>query len=250
MTPAGRAILTRERDGVIARICLNRPEDGNRVTPELAQALCTACEEIELDSEVRVVELSASGGDFCLGVRDPGEWQLQSDWVAALARLPMPVIAAVQGRAQDEGFELALAADLRLAARSAELQLTQLANGRFPCHGATQRLPRVVGAARALQLLLLGDKLPAAEAERLGLLVAVDDDQLAPRASALVKQLAQHAPLALRLAKEAVLAGGDLTISQGMRLEHDLYVLLHTTADRAEGVDAFLRRRAPIYRGE
>jgi enoyl-CoA hydratase/carnithine racemase len=147
-----------------------------------------------------------------------------------------------------EGAELALAADIRIAAVRAWLAFPQIGESRLPRHGATQRLPRIVGRARAMDMLLTGRRIGAREAQRIGL-VSLVTPQLAAAARGLVAELAAKGPIALRLAKEAVLGSGDLTLDQGIRLEQDLYVLLQTTRDRAAGVRAFLAKRRPRFRG-
>jgi enoyl-CoA hydratase len=236
-------------DGV-AWLRLERPRAGNRITPALAQALCAAAAEIELDDHVTVVVVSAAGEDFCLGVEDGGDWEKRVDWVDAVARLTRPVVAAVQGDAVGEGMELALACDLRVVSERARFAMPQLAAGRLPRHGGTQRLPRLVGRMRALDLLFTGRTVAAREAEAIGLA----SRRTAPRdltraVHAVAGGLRAKAPIALRYAKEAVHAGSDLTFDQGTRLEEDLYVLLQTTGDRREGIEAFLHKRRPAFRG-
>jgi enoyl-CoA hydratase/carnithine racemase len=234
----------------IAWLTLNRPRRGNRIDLAAAQALCDAAEATELDDSVAVVVLRGRGPSFCLGVDEGGPWERQHDWVDAVARLTRPTIAAINGDAVAEGFELAMACDLRIAARGARFCLPQLSEGRLPSHGATQRLPRLVGRMRALDLLLSGRAVRAAEAEAMGLVsraVAAGDLETAVRRE--VADLRRKGPIALRLAKEAVLKSFDLTLDQGIRLEQDLYVLLQTTADRSEGVRAFLEKRQPRFRG-
>jgi enoyl-CoA hydratase/carnithine racemase len=237
-------------DDGVAWITLARPRRGNRVDLGAAQALCAAAEEIELDDRVAVAVVSGSGRAFCLGVEDGGAWETErTDWVDAVARLTCPVLAALNGDAVAEGCELALACDLRLAAPGAALSLPQVADGRLPRHGATQRLPRLIGRARALDLLLSGRRVGAREAARIGLVSRVAAGGFAAALRAEVASLREKGPVALRLGKEAVQKGIDLTLEQGLRLEQDLYVLLQTTADRGEGVRAFRERRRPRFRG-
>jgi len=215
-----------------------------------AQALCDAVERVVFDPSVRVAVVRSAGRTFCLGVADGGAWETRHDWVAAIGALAVPVVAAIGGDASGEGAELALACDLRIASTRATFGFPQLAEGRFPRCGATQRLPRAIGRMRAVDLLVSGRRVGAREAERIGLVAQVVP---APRLDAAVRAiaaaLAAKGPIALRLGKEAVLKGADLTLDQGIRLEQDLYVLLQTTADRAEGVRAFLAKRRPKFRG-
>jgi enoyl-CoA hydratase len=247
---ARRGLGTTVADGVVW-LTLERPQAGNRITQELAQALCDAAAEIELDERVVAVVLTSSGGSFCLGVEAAGEWQRRVDWVDAIGRLSPPVIAAVNGDAVGEGLELALACDLRVASERAHFIMPQLAAGRLPSHGGTQRLPRLVGRMRALDLLFTGRTVDAREAEAMGLASRVlPHADFAHGLAAVVAEVRAKGPIALRYAKEAVLKGSDLTLDQGIRLEQDLYVLLQTTRDRREGIDAFLRKRKPVFRGK
>ncbi len=246
--PPRSGLHTAARDGV-AWWTIDCRGGGGRLSAATAQELVRACEETCLDDHVAVVVLCSAGSDFCLGFEEERDGQ-GLDCVAAVAALPQAVVAVIRGRAVDEGAELALACDMRLAGRGASLALTQIGRGRLPRHGGTQRLPRLVGEGRALDLLWSGRPLRAAEAERIGLVSRIAPDaQLRAAALGLARELRRKGPLALRLAKEAVRQAGDLTLDQGMRLEHDLYVLLQTTADRAEGVRAFCARRTPRFRG-
>ena len=238
-------------DPPVAYLRLQRPHVGNRVDYDLAQRLCAAAEDLEHDDRVALAVLGGEGESFCLGVEEGGSWQASTDFVGAIGRLTKPVVAAIRGNAVAEGFELALACDLRFFADSARCGLPQLVEGRLPCHGGTQRLPRIVGRTRAIELLLTGRLLDAAEAERIGIAARVfRPRQFEARLADAISELASKGPIALRYAKEAILKGTDMTFEQGVRLEEDLYVLLQTTSDRAAGVSAFLRKRKPRYRGK
>lgn len=209
-------------------------------------ALAEAAERIDLDDEVRVVVLRGSGAAFCRG----GRAGTRDDGIAAVAGLRVPVVAALHGEVLDEGLELAMAADLRVAAKGTRFGLTQLLRGELPSHGGTQRLPRLIGRAAAGAMLLLGETIPAARAARLGLVhEVVERDALARRTRALARGMAQRGPAAQRLAKEALRAALDLPLSEGLRLEGDLYVLLQSTEDREEGIASFREKRRPRYRG-
>lgn len=238
------------KDGV-ARVTLDRPRHGNRIDEFTAAALCDAAQALEMDDDVTVVVLSAAGRAFCLGVEDSGDWQRRHDWVAAVGSLTRPVVAVVQGDAVAEGCELALACDLRIVARGAKFSLPQISQGRLPSHGGTQRLPRIVGRTRAMEILLSGRAVPWREALSIGLASrAVPRDDLSAVADREVDQLRHKGAIALRLGKEAVLRGMEMTLEQGVRFEQDLYVLLQTTADRREGVAAALEKRKPVFRGK
>jgi enoyl-CoA hydratase/carnithine racemase len=169
---------------------------------------------------------------------------------SAVAQLEVPVIAAIPGRATGPGMELILACDIRIASDASSFALPHIRHGLIPWDGATQRLPRLVGKAKALELLLCGEKIPAEEAMRIGLVNrVVPPDALMETAAALAGEMASRGPLALRFAKEAVSQGLDMTLAQGLRLEADLYFLLHTTKDRVEGIQSFREKRPPHFEG-
>lgn len=168
----------------------------------------------------------------------------------ALASLPQPTIAAVRGAAHSAGLELALACDMRVAANSATFAAPETGLGMMPLGGATQRLPRAVGRSQALRLLLSGLEIDAVEARRIGLLVeVVSEGGEVDAAVRLARTIASRAPIATRFAKEAIWRGLEQPLQQGLRTELDLTVILQTTADRAEGVRAFVEGRTPRFTG-
>ena len=167
-----------------------------------------------------------------------------------IAEIEKPVICSVQGRAYDQGLEISLACDVRIAESTATFAMRQVLSGDMPWDGGTQRLPRVVGRSRAVELLLTGRTLGADEAQMIGLVnESLGPDDGSRRANELAETIASHGPTALRYVKEAVLTGSDGPIAQGLRLEADLSFLLQSTRDRHEGISSFLERRAPDYRG-
>ena len=239
----------------IAVVTLDRPEAGNRVDENMAAGLAEACAAAERDDAVRVVVLTGVGRSFCVGSEPdspatPAAFsRLRSS--GSVASISKPVIAAVNGDAIDQGLELALACDLRVASSGARLGLTHITRGLVPWDGGTQRLPRLIGLGRATELVLTGRLVDAGEAHRIGLVnETVNPGETVERALALASLLASHGPAAQRYAKEAVLQGQDLTLAQGLRLEADLSFLLHGTADREEGIASFRERRKPEYRDE
>lgn len=214
-----------------------------------AQALCDVAESIEHDDSVRVVVLNASARALCFE-EESDDSPAAADWVEAIARITRPVIVVIHGDAVAEGLEMALACDLRVVADDACFAMPQVCRGGLPHHGGTQRLSRLVGASRALDLLLSGRRIDAREALAIGLVSrVVPRRRLTTVASQLAQDLAARAPIALRYAKEAVMKGTDMTLDQGVRLEQDLYVLLQTTSDRAHGVRTFLNKKTPRFRG-
>ena len=152
----------------------------------------------------------------------------------------------MDGDCHDEALELALAADIRLAGESAAFRMGHVREGRIPSHGGTQRLTRAVGRGQALRLLLTGETLDADEALRTGLVHDVGDVE---DAEELAAAIADAGPIAAQYVKEAIAASADLPLRDGMRLEADLSILLHSTADRAEGLRAFAEKRKPRFEG-
>src|SRR5215212_4048761 len=223
--------------------------------------LSEAFDACAADGGVRVVVLAGNGRAFCAGVdlRDGSfeetaiesvEVRVRGDFRSKLTGMRKPTIAAVQGFALGGGCELALCCDLRVAADDAQFALPEINLGSIPAGGATQRLPRLIGVTRALELLMTGDRLPALEAYRLGLLnKVVPGGELADAASALARRLAAQAPLAIRYLREAVYGGLDQSLEDGIRLEAYLGGLLRTTDDRLEGLAAFKEKRKPDFQG-
>jgi len=170
---------------------------------------------------------------------------------SAVASIDRPVLAAINGDALGWGLELALSCDIRLASHTARFGLPQVAFGLIPMDGGTQRLPRIVGRGKALELIFTARTIGAEEALAVGLVSQVVlRENLAAEAEALARTIAGKAPIALRYIKEAVNKGLDLTLEQGLRLEADLYFLLHTTTDRTEGIRAFQEKKSPHFKGE
>jgi enoyl-CoA hydratase len=240
----GRIEVARAGGCVIAT--LTRPQVRNRLSAAMATGLIELAEEVEDDASAMMLAIRGAGGNFCAGF----DHDVDSMVVESIAVLSKPTLAIVEGVAADEGMELALAADLRVAARSARFTMGQLGSGRIPRFGGTQRLPRLIGVAHALRMLLTGAALDGGEAMRLGLAnyVVAGRRALDRMAGDLTRTIASRGPIAAALAKEAVRKGCDLTLDQGIRLEEDLYALLQTTADRAEGIRAFLEKRRPLFR--
>jgi len=234
----------------VAAITLDRPEAGNRLNLELAQELAEVCRFINQDEAIYVVILIGAGDKaFCEGGEVEKSGNIGS--AAAVAAIEKPVIAAINGDALGPGLELALSSDIRLAADKARFGFPGVAEGLMPAEGGTQRLPRIVGRGKALEIILTGEAITAKEALEIGLVSKiVPRKELLTEAEALARDIAAKGPIALRFIKEAVNKGLDLTLEQGLRLEADLYFLLHTTADRTEGINAFLEKRKPKFKGK
>lgn len=229
--------LTFQIEGGIAILGIDRPAHGNRLDGATAQAIEAACAVIDESDDIRAVCLAGEGPDFCLGQEDP---ELAHGAIEAVGRLRVPVVAAIVGRAWGEGAELALACDVRLAARDATFAWPQAVEGRLPRHGATQRLPRLIGEGRAVELLLTGRIVSAREALAIGLVSqVVAADKLVQTAAGLIANLSERSSPAMQYAKEATRRSADLSFADGLRLEQDLYVLLQTTRERALAIETF-----------
>jgi enoyl-CoA hydratase/carnithine racemase len=173
------------------------------------------------------------------------------DLLCGLEALPQPVVAAINGAALGGGLELALACDLRMAAEGVEVGLPEVGLGIIPGAGGTQRLPRLLGVARAKDLILTGRRVGAAEALSIGLVTAVlPAERLAEEALALAARVARNAPVSLRQAKRAVDQGLHLPLVEGLNLENRLYQACLPTKDRQEALRAFAEKRTPTFTGE
>jgi enoyl-CoA hydratase/carnithine racemase len=249
--------ISMEKRGPIAFLALRRPETENAVDGAFLAELTQACEGIEADAQIRVVLLAAQGDNFCRGWdtavlagKDPSGLPAQGDPFVCLTELPRPVVCAVQGEALSAGLELALACDVRVAAEDARLGLPETKLGLVPMGGGTQRLARLVGRGKTLEMILTGEPVDAREALRIGLVSAVAPrDKLAAEAEAIAGRIAERGPIAVRYAKEAVRRGLEMPLEQALRYETDLTIILQTTEDREEGVNAFLEKRDPKFKG-
>jgi enoyl-CoA hydratase/carnithine racemase len=245
----------------IAKITLNRPDAKNQINLRMGQEMDEICRQINQDNDIYVVIVTGSGSVFCNGrepltegkkqTRGEAETMQKYNIAAAVAAIEKPVVAAVNGDVFGDGLELALACDVRIAAQNAHFGLPEIEAGLIPSGGGTQRLPRIVGRGKALEMILTGETIDAAEALENGLVTKiVPAESLMPEVEALAKAMAAKAPVSLRYIKEAINKGLDLTMEQGLRLEADLYFLLHTTGDRTEGIKAFQQKRTPEFKGQ
>jgi enoyl-CoA hydratase/carnithine racemase len=168
----------------------------------------------------------------------------------AVAAIDKPTIAAVRGWTVAGGLELALACDIRVAAEDAKLGMMEVRRGRLGGAGGTQRLPRLIGTAKALEICLTGEPIDAAEAYRVGLVNhVVPADQLMPTATAIANKICLGAPLSLIAIKEAITKGVELSLDEGLKLESELAMLLSNTEDQKEGSRAFAEKRPPQWKG-
>lgn len=254
-------LLVAEEEGVV-EITLNRVDQLNAINAKCREELMDLFLAARDDPARRVLVITGAGRAFSAGadlkdgsVTEPPIESVESRWWgdfrATLAALGKPSIAAVNGMALGGGFELALACDFRLAAPEASFAVPEINLGSIPAGGATQRLARLAGLGRAMELVLFGDRIDAAEAYRIGLVNrVVPANELLPTARQWARKLAAKAPLALKYGKEAVVKSTDLSIEDGIRLESYLGGLLRTTEDRKEGIAAILEKRKPVFRGK
>jgi len=248
-------------DGV-ATVTLDRPDVLNAMNEPMRRELTECFTRLAADDGVRVVVITgagerafSAGADIREFVEPPvpvrfREARKRVDFRAVMDRCPQPLIAAIRGYALGGGLELALACDLRIAAEDAQLGLTEITLAIIPGGGGTQRLPRLVGRGKALELILTGARIGAPEALRIGLVErVVPPGEVLAAAQELARALAARAPVALRYAKEAIVRGLELPLAEGLQLENDLATLLRTTEDRLEGARAFLEKRSPRFTG-
>jgi enoyl-CoA hydratase/carnithine racemase len=232
-------------EGRVLVITLGGASLSRRSAIELESVL----DELIDDRSATTVIVDSGGPDFCLGCGpDLVPSDSGVDPPAKLAQLRVPVIAVVNGRCNSVGLELALAADIRLAGHTASFSMDDVAIGRLPAWGGTQRLSRVVGIPTATAMLLGGEVLTAEQALAKGLVYQVDDDPSA-RASGLAAIFAERGPLALEFAKEAIMRGAELPLHHALRLEADFNHLLQNSEDRGEGLGAFFEKRPPRFEG-
>lgn len=246
----------------IAVLTLNRPEVRNAINRQMRADLIRLVRQADSDPSVRTIVLGGAGEKaFCAGadVRDfvpPGSLVEERDsrkapiWNDVIAACRKPTVARIHGHCLGGGLELALACDIRLAADDAIFGFPEVLLGIIPGAGGTQRLPRIVGIAEALRLILSGERIGAEEALRIGLVTAVvPRADLDAAAQEWAERFSRGAPRAMEFAKESIRRGVEMELSDGLRLETDLATLLTSTSDRVEGMASFAERRPPRFEG-
>jgi enoyl-CoA hydratase len=253
-------LLVEQRQQIVY-VTLNRPASLNALNITLRDDLKQCFTSVQASRDVRVVVITGAGRAFCAGadikewreppsvVEDRDERGRRNFW-QAMSQCEVPIITAINGYALGGGCELAMCCDIRVASDRAQLGLTEVTLGIIPGGGGTQRLPRLVGQGKALELILTGRRIDASEALSLGLVEqVVPHDQLLPSVEELAQTIASRAPLAVKYAKEAVVRGRELPLTEGLKVEAELYTLLRTTEDRMEGARAFQEKRPPRFKG-
>jgi enoyl-CoA hydratase len=251
-----------EKKGPIAYVTINRPKVLNALNAKTISELRSAFEDARYDSDVRGVVFTgagdksfAAGADISEMVNDTpltAEQKTRSGQALSdlIENLGKPVIAAVNGFALGGGCELSMASTIRIAAETAKFGQPEVKIGIMPGYGGTQRLPRLVGKGRALQLILSGEIISAQEAYRIGLVnEVVPGAGLLARAEAILNQFISNAPVGVKYSIEAVNKGSDTSLAEGLLLEASLFAICAGTEDKKEGTSAFLAKRAPKFQG-
>ncbi|MCX5744863.1 MAG: enoyl-CoA hydratase-related protein [Proteobacteria bacterium] len=250
-----------DKRGHVAWITLNRPGVRNALSRAVNERMITLARELAADPEVRAIVITGAGEMFCAGAdlkerkgvtaREAGPYiDAIGGAINGWGDVRKPTICALNGSAFGGGLELALACDFRILVAGAELGLTEVRLGIMPGAGGTQRLPRLVGEARAKELILLGRRIPAERALAIGLVHAVvPRDGLIPAVDAMLAELALCAPLSVQQAKTAIEGGYGLPMTAGIALERRAYDVTLVSEDRDEGLAAFAEKRPPNYRG-
>src|SRR5580704_12170833 len=251
-----------EKKNAIAYVTVNRPKVLNALNMATMDELRTAFTDAKNDANIRVCIMTGSGEKAFIAGADIGELQKQDavggkvythrgqSVLDLIENLGKPVIACINGFALGGGCEIAMACTMRLASENAKLGQPEVKLGIIPGYGGTQRLPRLVGKGRAMQLILSGEIITAQEAYRMGLVNEVTPaSELIPRAEAIAQKIIANAPLAVQYAMEAVNKGMEMTLSEGLYLEAVLFSVACSSEDKKEGTTAFLEKRAPQFKG-
>ena len=255
--------LAFEKKDNIGILTINRPEKLNAISDELTKELKKFLEDLENDEGIRVLIITGAGDKAFVAGADIGELvdrdarmgrrvsRERQEVFSLIENLHIPVIAAVNGYALGGGLELALACSIRIASQKAQFGAPEVKLGIIPGDGGTQRLPRLVGIGRAMEMILTGDFIDAEEAYRIGLVNKVyPPDQLQEKAMELALRIASRPPLAVRFAKDAVNKSQEGGTTSGYTLESYLHALSCATEDKKEGVSAFLEKRKGQFKGK
>ena len=249
--------LSFEKEDHVMSINLPKVAKYHARIDQLANELSDLCTTITQSKDIHVViikwgpEAPSSGMDLGEEVMIRWEGRTKS-WslAASVAKLDIPIITAMNGYTIGQDLELALACDIRIASDTSHFGMPHVREGLIPWDGGTQRLSRLVGRAKAIEMILTAEMIDAREAHRIGLVhKVVANSELMNVVMNTAQEIASKGPISLRYAKEAIHKGMDLTLKQGLRLEADLYFLLHTTKDRTEGIKAFQGKRMPQFKG-
>lgn len=253
----GRVELT-VTDGV-GHIVLARPEKHNAITPDMAQELGRICREVDLNNDIRAVTIAGAGDRaFSAGsdlnaladISDLWAFRNRVEYAAVVRDIRKPVIAGLKGWVLGGGMEIALAADIRVAGRSARIGGPEVTRGWVGGGGASQMLPRLIGYGQAMRLLLTGDPIDADAALRMGLVEElVEDADVLPRMAELAAKIASFSPIATQAVKASVRAAMSMPLEAGLRYENEIHVICMSAKDRLEGIKAFQEGRKATFSG-
>ena len=254
----GEVRFEREHEGRVAALTISRPDKLNAITWEMRGRMLEHFHQIDRDDEIHLVVIRGEGEHFSPGGDIPGFMEVEPHEfidlghnLTAPARSPKPVIVAIDGYCFGAGLELSMSCDIRVATRRSQFGQPEIRLGMIPGSGGSQRLVRYIGRSRAKYYILTGERFSAQQAYDWGLLASMVDDGKALEAEVkrIVGILLGHSPLALRVAKEVIDAGADGPLQTGIELERKAYSLLRATHDFAEGVDAYVNKRRPVFTG-
>ena len=245
--------VTITRDGPVAELLLDRPAKHNAITPPMAAALAEAARALDADGEIRVILLRGAGERaFCAGsdlnslAAYPTSWDFRNriEYATAIRNMRKPVVAALQGWTLGGGAEMALGADLRIAAEGTRMGFPEVTRGWVGGGGASQLLPRMVGAGRAMQMLMTGEPIAAEEALRIGLYAAlVPQTELLATAREMAARIAGFSPVAVQSVKASVRMSMQAPLTAGLAYENEMNVLCFSAGDHLEGIRAFHEKR-------
>ena len=260
MTQTYETLLLEKRDRV-AIITINRPEKRNALNIKTREEGAALLEELRNDASVGVVVFTGAGDKAFIAGADIAEFagrtsitqrdvMMGRSLFTAIDTFPKPVIAMINGFCLGGGCELALACDIRIASENAQFGQPEINLGIIPGGGGTQRLTRLVGEGKAMEMILTGQFIDAKTAHAIGLVNhVVPADQLETKTMEIAQHISRKSPIALQLAKEAVKIASRSNLDEGLRREVDLFALCFSTEDKDEGVSAFLERRDPVFKG-
>jgi len=253
--------ITVEKRGAVAILKINRPDKLNALNSQVHEEGVSALDELRNDDEVRVLVITGAGEKSFIAGADISEFADRTPVTQrntfhgrtlfnVIDSFPKPVIAMVNGFCLGGGNELALACDLRVCSPNAKFSQPEINLGLMPGGGGTQRLTRLIGEGRSMEIMLTGDMIDAETAYKFGLVNHIyDTSELEPKTIELANKIAEKAPIALQLCKEAVKFASRSNLDEGLRREVDLFAICFSTEDKAEGVAAFLEKRKPVFKG-
>jgi enoyl-CoA hydratase len=253
--------IIREQEGRVAIITINRPDKMNALNQQVGDEVIAALEEIAVDDSIGAIVITGAGEKAFVAGADIGEFEGRTPFdqrqamrfpriYDVMASCPKPVIAMINGFCLGGGCEMAMSCDIRVASEKARLGQPEINIGLIPGGGGTQRMPRLVGQGHAMRLILTGDMIGAPEAKEIGLVdLVVPAEELREKTLELAAKIASKSSLTVKVAKQAIRASQRLAIEEGILYERDLFCLCFSTADKEEGVKAFLEKRPAEWQG-